>query len=96
MTQPARRQPFALSVLLGAILLSGQALAGPLGQVPQVRFESARAAAGAETLHARTERQRGERQADAEADFLADPVVARLVQQGARLVPDSVRPLDEH
>ena len=73
-----------------------QALAGPLGQVPQVRFESARAAAGAETLHARTERQRGERQADAEADFLADPVVARLVQQGARLVPDSVRPLDEH
>ena len=73
-----------------------QALAGPLGQPPQVRFESARAAAGAETLHARTERQRGERQADAEADFLADPVVARLVQQGARLVPDSVRPLDEH
>ena len=73
-----------------------QALAGPLGQPPQVRFESARAAAGAETLHARTERQRGERQADAEADFLADPVVARLVQLGARLVPDSVRPLDEH
>jgi len=27
MTQPARRQPFALSVLLGAILLSGQAMA---------------------------------------------------------------------
>ncbi|WP_374601653.1 DNA polymerase III subunit gamma/tau [Arenimonas sp.] len=73
-----------------------QALAGPLGQPPQVRFESARAAAGTETLHQRTERQRGERQAGAEADFLADPVVARLVQQGARLVPDSVRPLDEH
>ncbi|GGA71631.1 hypothetical protein GCM10011521_07210 [Arenimonas soli] len=73
-----------------------QALAGPLGQLPQVRFESARAAAGTETLHERTQRQRGERQADAEADFLADPVVARLVQQGARLVPDSVRPLDEH
>ncbi|GAB2658411.1 DNA polymerase III subunit gamma/tau [Arenimonas aestuarii] len=73
-----------------------QALAGPLGQLPQVRFESARAAAGTETLHARTERQRGERQAGAEADFLADPVVARLVQQGARLVPDSVRPLDDH
>ena len=73
-----------------------QALSGPLGRQPQVRFESARAAAGAETLHARTERQRGERQAGAEADFLADPVVARLVQQGARLVPDSVRPLDDH
>ena len=27
MTQPARRQPFALSVLLSAMLLSGQALA---------------------------------------------------------------------
>ena len=73
-----------------------QALQAPLGQVPQVRFESARAAAGTETLHDRTERQRGERQADAEADFLADPVVARLVEQGARLVPDSVRPMDEH
>ncbi|KFL37489.1 hypothetical protein N788_09860 [Arenimonas donghaensis DSM 18148 = HO3-R19] len=73
-----------------------QALEGPLGHVPQVRFESARAAAGTETLHDRTERQRGERQAGAEADFLADPVVARLVEQGARLVPDSVRPLDEH
>jgi len=73
-----------------------QALEAPLGQVPQVRFESARVAAGTETLHDRTERQRGERQAGAEADFLADPVVARLVEQGARLVPDSVRPMDEH
>ncbi|HEX5693158.1 MAG TPA: DNA polymerase III subunit gamma/tau [Arenimonas sp.] len=73
-----------------------QALEAPLGEAPQVRFESARAAAGAETLHDRTQRQRGERQAGAEADFLADPVVARLVEQGARLVPDSVRPLDDH
>ena len=28
MTQPARRQPFVLSLLLSAMLLSGQALAG--------------------------------------------------------------------
>jgi len=32
MTQPARRQPFALSVLLGAILLSGQAMAAVTDQ----------------------------------------------------------------
>jgi len=71
------------------------ALGGLLGDAPQIRFESARAAA-AETLHSRNERQRGERQAGAEADFLADPVVARLVSQGATLVPDSIRPLDDH
>ena len=71
------------------------ALAGPLGAAPQIRFESARAS-GSETLHARTERQRGERQAGAEADFLSDPVVSQLVSQGATVVPDSIRPLDDH
>lgn len=71
------------------------ALARDLGAAPRIRFESARGAAG-ETLHDRTERERGQRMADAEADFLADPVVARLVGQGARLVPDSIRPLDDH
>ena len=71
------------------------ALAGPLGAAPQIRFESAKGA-GSETLHARTERQRGERQAGAEADFLSDPVVSHLVSQGATVVPDSIRPLDDH
>jgi DNA polymerase-3 subunit gamma/tau len=71
------------------------ALAGPLGAAPQIRFESAKAS-GSETLHARTERQRGERQAGAEADFLSDPVVSQLVSQGATVVPDSIRPLDDH
>ncbi|HEX5757325.1 MAG TPA: DNA polymerase III subunit gamma/tau, partial [Arenimonas sp.] len=43
----------------------------------------------------RSERQRGERQTEAEAAFLADPVVAQLIQQGARVVPDSIRPIEE-
>jgi len=72
-----------------------QALAPALGTAPKIRFESAKAAGG-DTLHARSERQRDQRQADAESAFLSDPVVSRLVQQGATVVPDSVRPLDEH
>jgi DNA polymerase-3 subunit gamma/tau len=72
-----------------------QSLSPALGAVPKIRFESAKAAGG-DTLHARSERQRDQRQADAESAFLSDPVVSRLVQQGATVVPDSVRPLDEH
>jgi DNA polymerase-3 subunit gamma/tau len=79
----------------GLVRQLAQALAGPLGGAPQIRFESARAAAG-ETLHSRSERQRGERQSGAESDFLSDPVVSRLVQQGATVVPDSIRPFDDH
>jgi DNA polymerase-3 subunit gamma/tau len=72
-----------------------QALAGPLGAAPQIRFESARASSG-DTLHARTERERGQRQSEAEAAFLSDPVVSRLVQQGATVLTESIRPLDDH
>ena len=79
----------------GLVRQLAQALAGPLGTPPQIRFESARASAG-ETLHSRTERQKGERQSGAESDFLSDPVVNRLVQQGATVVPDSIRPFDDH
>ena len=79
----------------GLVRQLAQALAGPLGGAPQIRFESARAASG-ETLHSRSERQRGERQSGAESDFLSDPVVSRLVQQGATVVPDSIRPFDDH
>ena len=79
----------------GLVRQLSQALAGPLGAPPQIRFESARAAAG-ETLHSRSERQKGERQSGAEAGFLSDPVVSRLVQQGATVVPDSIRPFDDH
>jgi DNA polymerase-3 subunit gamma/tau len=74
-----------------------QALAGALGAVPVLRFEAARGAtAEADTLHSRTQRERGERQAGAETAFLADPVVSGLMQQGATVVADSIRPLDDH
>ena len=79
----------------GLVRQLANALAGPLGAAPQIRFESARANAG-DTLHARTERERGQRQSEAEAAFLSDPVVSRLVQQGATVLTESIRPLDDH
>jgi DNA polymerase-3 subunit gamma/tau len=81
------KAPFLVSQLASA-------LAVPFGAQPQLRFDAAQAAA--ETLHARNERQRDERQASAESAFLADPQVQRLMSQhGARLLPDSIRPYDE-
>jgi DNA polymerase-3 subunit gamma/tau len=81
------KAPFLVSQLASA-------LASPLGAQPQIRFDAAQAAT--ETLHARNERQRDERQASAESAFLADPQVQRLMsRQGAKLVPDSIRPHDE-
>jgi DNA polymerase-3 subunit gamma/tau len=71
-----------------------QNLAGSLGQAPQIRFE--KVVVKGETLHARTERQRSEKQSDAELAFLADPTVNKLIEQGAVLVPDSIRPLKEN
>jgi len=70
------------------------ALTGPLGQAPHLVIDTG--AAGAETLHQRADRQRGERQTAAEAAFMADPSVQLLVQQhGARVVADSIRPFEE-
>lgn len=71
-----------------------QALAPVLGVVPKLVFEAA-PVAGSETLHARSERKRNERQQDAEAAFQADPVVSELIRTGATLVPDSIRPFEE-
>jgi DNA polymerase-3 subunit gamma/tau len=71
-----------------------QNLANSLGQTPQIRFE--KVAVKTETLHARSERQRSEKQSDAELAFLADPTVNKLIEQGAVLVPDSIRPLKEN
>jgi DNA polymerase-3 subunit gamma/tau len=71
-----------------------QHLAAGLGAAPQIRFE--KPTAHAETLHARIERQRSEKQSDAELAFLADPVVNKLIEQGAVLVPDSIRLLKEN
>ncbi len=76
------------------VRMLAEALAPQLGGAPQIRFELAPAPVG-ETLHARTERQRDARQAAAEETFMNDPHVQRLVQAGARVVPDSIRPFDD-
>ncbi|KPN20121.1 DNA polymerase III subunit gamma/tau [Xanthomonas sp. Mitacek01] len=71
-----------------------EALTGPLGGAPQIRFEAA-AANVATTLHERNARERDARQSNAQDSFLSDPDVQRLMsQQGAKLVPDSIRPYE--
>ena len=71
------------------------AISAALGCAVQIRFEEKLAAPG-ETLHVRNERQRSERQLEAEASFRADPVVSQLLGQGGSIVPDSIRPLSEN
>ena len=69
------------------------ALAPALGSVLRIAF--AAAAVDGDSLHARNARQRDERQANAEQSFLDNPSVQRYMQQyGAKLVPDSIRPID--
>ena len=69
------------------------ALAPKLGGTPKLRFETRDAV---ETPRRRTERQRDVRQLAAEEAFTNDPQVQKLVgQYGAKLVPDSIRPLDD-
>ncbi|MCC8616561.1 DNA polymerase III subunit gamma/tau [Xanthomonas vesicatoria] len=71
-----------------------QALAPVLGDTPRIVIETG--SADVETLHERANRQKGERQSAAEAAFMNDPNVQQLIQQqGARVVPDSIRPYDE-
>jgi DNA polymerase-3 subunit gamma/tau len=76
------------------VRMLAEGIAPALGAAPQIRFESAQAAS--ETLHQRKTQQRDARQLAAEAAFMADPGVQRLVSQhGASVVPDSIRPFDE-
>ena len=71
------------------------ALASTLGTAPQIRFVEA--SRPSESLRERNDRARDERQAAAEANFMNDPDVQRLISQhGAKVVPDSIRPFDEH
>ncbi|MCC4634141.1 DNA polymerase III subunit gamma/tau [Xanthomonas dyei] len=71
-----------------------QALAPVLGDTPRIVIETGNA--DVETLHERANRQKGERQSAAETAFMNDPNVQQLIQQqGARVVPDSIRPYDE-
>ena len=78
----------------GAIKMVTDALAPVLGSGLRIAFETA--ARPAESLRERNDRARDQRQVAAEAAFMTDPDVQRLMtQHGARLVPDSIRPLDE-
>ncbi|WP_304941143.1 DNA polymerase III subunit gamma/tau C-terminal domain-containing protein, partial [Stenotrophomonas pictorum] len=76
-----------------ALTALAQALAQALGTTPKIVIETGNVQA--ETLHERADRQRGERQNAAEAVFMADPQVRQLLQQGARVVADSIRPIEE-
>jgi DNA polymerase-3 subunit gamma/tau len=69
------------------------ALETQLGVAPQIKFELAEPSG--DTLHVRNERQRDARQAQAEETFMNDPDVRRMLDSGARVVPDSIRPLDD-
>lgn len=71
-----------------------QALAPVLGNPPRIVVETG--SADVETLHERANRQKGERQSASETAFMNDLTVQLLIQQqGARIVPDSIRPYDE-
>jgi len=76
-----------------ALAALAQALSQALGSTPKIVIETGNVQA--ETLHERADRQRGEQQHAAEAVFMADPQVQQLIQQGARVVADSIRPFKE-
>ena len=71
-----------------------EALAPVLGGAPRINFELADGPTA--SLQQRRERDRDARQAGAERTFMDHPEVQRLLAQGARVVPDSIRPLDAH
>jgi DNA polymerase-3 subunit gamma/tau len=77
------------------VLQLGDALAAMLGGAVQLRFETGEPRG--DTARARNARERDARQAQAEQGFVADPGVQRLVQaHGARILPDSIRPLGDN
>jgi len=76
-----------------ALAALAQALSQALGSTPKIVIETGNVQA--ETLHERADRRRGEQQDAAEAAFMADPQVQQLIQQGARVVADSIRPFEE-
>ncbi|MDT3488013.1 DNA polymerase III subunit gamma/tau [Stenotrophomonas maltophilia] len=80
-----------------ALAALGEMLQKALGQAPKIVVETVETEhVPAETLHQRADRQRGERQQEAEAVFMDDPEVQVLIQQhGARVVSDSIRSFDE-
>jgi DNA polymerase III subunit gamma/tau len=76
----------------GLIAALAQKLSPVLGVAPKIMFEKAKQ--NMETLNDRNVRQRDEKQSDAHTAFVSHPLVSQLINQGAQLVPDSVRPID--
>ena len=74
-----------------------ESLAPLFGRAPTLRFVETPAAApdAVETLFDRQQRQKSERQVEAEARFHSDPVVQQLLAQGAKVVDGSIRPIEE-
>lgn len=70
-----------------------EALAPLFGRPPSLRFVEA--SADGETLFDRQQRQKSQRQTEAEARFHSDPVVQQLVAQGAQVLDGSIRPIEE-
>ncbi len=70
-------------------------LADKLGYTPRLQVEIVQGGVPADSLHQRNSRERDARQQAAEDAFMADPDVQKLVARGARVVPDSIRPLDD-
>jgi DNA polymerase-3 subunit gamma/tau len=87
---PAKLEHLRMETAIQAL---AQKLGAALGAEPRIEFIAEQL--DRESLHARTHRQRGERQAEAEQTFNAHPAVRRLIDHhGLRLVSDSIRPLD--
>jgi DNA polymerase III subunit gamma/tau len=76
----------------GLITALAQKLSPVLGMAPKIVFDKAKQ--NMETLNDRNVRQRDEKQSDAHNAFVSHPLVSQLINQGAQLVPDSVRPID--
>ncbi|TZF91700.1 DNA polymerase III subunit gamma/tau [Cognatilysobacter lacus] len=68
------------------------ALVPRFGRAPQIRFEAP--ARPVDSVRVHLERARDAKQTTAERDFEQHPDVRKLVAQGARIVPESVRPLE--
>jgi len=69
-----------------------QALQHHLGAAMRIVFEHG--SATSETLHQRNQRQRAQRQEEAETAFMQDSQVQLLLAQGAKVIGGSIRPID--
>jgi DNA polymerase-3 subunit gamma/tau len=74
------------------VRMLADALAPRFGASPQIRFEAP--AKPVDSVRVHMERARDARQSAADRDFEQHPEVRRLVAQGGRIVPESVRPLE--